>query len=136
DKVSRPARRSSAGRRTGEEDGMERSIDRSLRGVRAGAPLLYWSSALSLAAGVIHLLITPDNFEEWWGYGLFFLAVAVVQLSFGALLLRMWWTAGASGRGGVGPADQRREVFLAAAIVNVALIGLFVLSRTVGVPVL
>jgi hypothetical protein len=35
--------------------------------------VLYTVAALSLLAGLIHLWVMPEHFEEWWGYGTFFL---------------------------------------------------------------
>jgi hypothetical protein len=31
------------------------------------------AAALSLLAAAIHLWVMPEQFEEWWGYGAFFL---------------------------------------------------------------
>jgi hypothetical protein len=41
---------------------------------------LYAAASLSLAAALIHLWVMPEHFEEWWGYGTFFLATAAAQL--------------------------------------------------------
>jgi hypothetical protein len=41
-----------------------------------------------LIAGLIYLWVTPEHFEEWWGYGTFFLIAAVAQMSYVPLLLR------------------------------------------------
>ena len=35
--------------------------------------VLFMVAALSLVAGLIHLWVMPEHFEEWWGYGVFFL---------------------------------------------------------------
>src|SRR5688572_25977588 len=32
-----------------------------------------------LGAGAIHLLVAPEHFQEWWGYGCFFLMLATFQ---------------------------------------------------------
>jgi hypothetical protein len=39
--------------------------------------ILYTVAALSLLAGLIHLGVMPEHFEEWWGYSAFFLVAAV-----------------------------------------------------------
>ena len=39
---------------------------------------LYAAAALSLLAALIHLWAMPEHFEEWWGYGTFFLVFASV----------------------------------------------------------
>jgi hypothetical protein len=36
-------------------------------------------AALSLMAGLIHLWVMPEHFEESWGYGVFFLVAAAAQ---------------------------------------------------------
>ncbi len=55
--------------------------------------VLYTVATLSLLAGLIHLWVMPEHFEEWWGYGTFFLVAAVAQVVYVPLLLR-WpnWT--------------------------------------------
>ncbi len=40
---------------------------------------MYAAAALSLVAALEHLWVVPQHFEEWWGYGAFFLASAVAQ---------------------------------------------------------
>lgn len=50
--------------------------------------ILYLAGALSLVAALAHLWVTPEHFEEWWGYGVFFLVAALVQGLYGAALLR------------------------------------------------
>jgi hypothetical protein len=40
--------------------------------------VLYAAVALSLLAALIHLRVIPEHFEEWWGYGTFFLVCAIV----------------------------------------------------------
>ena len=46
-----------------------------------------WAGSLTIEAGVLHLIVCEDHFREWWGYGVFFLVVALCQLGGGALLL-------------------------------------------------
>ena len=50
--------------------------------------VLYAAAALSLLAALVHLWVTPEHFEEWWGYGTFFLIAAAAQFLYAALLLR------------------------------------------------
>jgi len=83
-------------------------------------PAVYAASGLSLAAALVHLWATPGHLAEWWGYGAFFLAAALLQGSLAALVLR--WS-------GVYP-------LLGAGIAgNLGLVLVFVLTRTNGVPV-
>ncbi len=82
-------------------------------------PILYSTAALSLLAALIHLWVTPKYFEEWWGYGAFFLAAAIAQGAYSAALLR-WsrqWLLLLLGIGG-----------------NLAIVVLYLLTRTVGIP--
>jgi hypothetical protein len=41
---------------------------------------LYAAAALSLLAGLLHLWVTPEHFEQWWGYGAFFVVAAAAQI--------------------------------------------------------
>jgi hypothetical protein len=73
---------------------------------------------LSLAAGYVHLAYMTSHWQEWWAYGAFFLAAAVGQLAFAPLIL---W---------------RRSTWLCLAGIagNVAIAGMYFLSRTAGPP--
>jgi hypothetical protein len=80
--------------------------------------LLYSVAALSLIAGLIHLWVTPEHFEEWWGYGTFFLVAAAAQVVYVPLLLR-WPT---------------RMVLLLGIVGNSAIVLLYLVTRVVGIP--
>jgi hypothetical protein len=87
--------------------------------VRVTKGLLYSAVGLSSVAALIHLWVTPEHFGEWWGYGSFMLAAFVAQAIYAAALLvwprwRLLLRAGISG--------------------NLAIIGMWVVSRTVGTP--
>jgi hypothetical protein len=82
-------------------------------------PTLYAATALSLIAGLVQLWVTPEHFEEWWGYGAFFLVAAAAQYLYIPLLLR-WLT---------------RSVLLAGIAGNLAIVALYRLTRTVRIPV-
>jgi hypothetical protein len=75
-------------------------------------------AALSLMAGLIHLWVTPEHFEEWWGYGAFFLVAAVAQVLYVPLLIR--W--------------PNRTVLLLGIVGNSAIVLLYLLTRVVGIP--
>ncbi len=51
----------------------------------------YWAAGLAMGAGLVHALAGEGHFQEWWGYGLFFLAVSICQFVGGAALL--FWNA-------------------------------------------
>ena len=81
--------------------------------------VLYTVATLSLLAGLIHLWVMPEHFQEWWGYGAFFLVAAVAQVVYVPLLLR--WT--------------NRSVLLFLGITgNSAIVLLYLFTRVVGVP--
>jgi hypothetical protein len=85
----------------------------------AAKGLLYSAVALSSVAALIHLLVTPEHFGEWWGYGTFMLVAFVAQAIYAAALL-VWpgW----------------KLLLLAGVIGNLAIIGMWAVSRTVGIP--
>src|SRR3712207_1272714 len=87
--------------------------------LKAPAPGAAKGLQYSAAAALIHLLVTPEHFGEWWGYGTFMLAAVVAQASFaGVLLVWRGW----------------KLVLLAGSIGNLAISGMWALSRTVGIP--
>ena len=91
----------------------------SLAADRRG-PSLYAAAALSLAAGLIHLSVAPEHFEEWWGYGAFFLVAAAAKLLYAPLALR--WPS--------------RTLLIVGIAGNLAIVALYLLTRTVGIPLL
>jgi hypothetical protein len=76
------------------------------------------AAALSLGVAWVHLVYLSSHLREWWAYGAFFLAAGAGQALFAPLILhrpRPWLVAlGIAG--------------------NVAIIGMYVLSRTAGPP--
>jgi hypothetical protein len=80
--------------------------------------VLYTVASLSLIAGLIHLWVMPEHFQEWWGYGTFFLAAALAQVAYVPLLLR--W--------------PNRTVLVLGIVGNSAIVLLYLLTRGVGIP--
>jgi spore coat protein A, manganese oxidase len=80
--------------------------------------LLYVAAGLSVTAALIHLWVMPEHFEEWWGYGTFFLVATLAQGIYGVSLLR--WPAKLLLSVGIGG--------------NLAIVGFYVMTRTVGIP--
>ncbi len=78
----------------------------------------YVAAGLSLAAALIHLIAMPEHFEEWWGYGAFFLVTAVFQAAYGAVLLRR----------------LRPWLLYLGIAVNLGVIALWLVTRTASVP--
>lgn len=83
-----------------------------------GRKFMHLSAGLSLVAAGIHAIVMPEHFQEWWGYGVFFAVVAAAQGAYSVVLL---W--------------RPRPPLLALGIIgNVAVVVLYIVSRTVGVP--
>src|SRR3954471_197300 len=88
---------------------------------RRAAPRLAAPAAaavLSLAVAWVHFAYVGPHLRQWWAYGAFFLAAGVGQALFAPLVLRRpraWLIAGGSAG-------------------NVAIVGMYVLSRTAGPP--
>jgi hypothetical protein len=79
----------------------------------------WWAAFASLGAGLIHLAAVSEHASAWWVHGVFFLVLGVVQLG---------WAVHAMERGPL-PAPRLY------AAVNAAVIGLWFVSRTTGLPV-
>jgi hypothetical protein len=77
-------------------------------------------AALSLLAAAVHLWVMPEHLEEWWGYGAFFLVLAVAQGMYGLGLLR--WPS--------------RPFLLLGVAGNLAVAILWLVTRTTGIPLL
>ncbi|MBI4202098.1 MAG: hypothetical protein HY532_03145, partial [Chloroflexi bacterium] len=43
---------------------------------------------LSLGSAAVHIIVMPEHFREWWGYGAFFAALASLQAIYGLGLLQ------------------------------------------------
>jgi hypothetical protein len=84
----------------------------------AGRYLRGTLAAFSLVAAAIHFAFAPDHFSEEWSHGLAFVLMGWAQLAWGVLLI-----------------TRPRRWTLAAGIVgNVAIIAVWVVSRTAGLP--
>jgi hypothetical protein len=92
--------------------------------VRAGAlrrlgPAAGAAAGLSLLAAWVHLAYVASHWQDWWAYGAFFLGMGVFQ-------------------GLCAPALVRRPSSAAVALGivagNLAIVGMYVLSRTAGIP--
>jgi len=81
-------------------------------------PAVWAAAALSLLAGWAHMAYLGTHFHQWWAYGVFFAAAGTGQAAFAAVILR--W--------------PRTSVALIAIVGNLAIIGMYIISRTVGVP--
>ena len=76
------------------------------------------ASAAAAGSALVHFAVAPEHFAEWWGFGLFFVLCAEVQLGWALLLGRT--------RG-----NRMLAVGLAGSLFLVAV---WALSRTTGLP--
>ncbi|MEA2246761.1 MAG: hypothetical protein QOH46_1290 [Solirubrobacteraceae bacterium] len=76
------------------------------------------AAACLLGAEAIHTAVIADHYSEWWAEGVFFFALSVLE---GGLAVALVLAPGG-------------RVCLAAVAVSVATIGVWVWSRTIGVP--
>jgi hypothetical protein len=76
------------------------------------------AAALSLGAAWVHLAYVAPHLRQWWAYGAFFLATGIGQALFAPLVLR--W-----------PRPWLAIVGIAG---NIAIVAMYVLSRTNGAP--
>ena len=84
----------------------------------AYADALLHLAALSIVAGAIHAVVASPHFVEAWAYGTFFAVLAAFQLAWA-----VWIYARPSTPG-----------FRIGAGVNAAVIGVWIVSRTTGMP--
>jgi hypothetical protein len=90
-----------------------------LVGLRRGLPLpLALASATAAGSALVHFAVAPEHFAEWWGFGLFFVLSAEVQLGWAVLLKR------ASGN----------RMLAVGLVGSLFLVAVWVLSRTSGLP--
>jgi hypothetical protein len=85
---------------------------------RRSATLLPLVALAGAAAAGVHVVVMPEHFEEATVYGLFFAITATVQFTYSAWLL-------------VRPS---RPLLAVGAIGNLAIVGLWLLTRLVGIP--
>ncbi len=93
-------------------------MDVGVRETGSRSLLPYLAASFSLLAALSHLWAMPEHMREWWGYGAFFLASAVLQGAYATILTR--W--------------PRRSLFLAGIGGNVSILALYLSTRTVGIP--
>ncbi|MDX6691061.1 MAG: hypothetical protein QOG15_2518 [Solirubrobacteraceae bacterium] len=90
------------------------------RPARVRSQTLVTAVALSTAAGVIHGVAMVDHFSHWWAYGVFFLVITYAQVLWAIWIYRH-------------PDDRR--VLVAGAVGNLLIVGVWIVSRSVGVPI-
>lgn len=86
---------------------------------RRGRASLRWAGAAAAVAGAIHVGVAPEHFAGWAPAGVFLLGAGVLQLG---LAVALW-------------GDRLRSLVPVAVLGTAALVLLYVVSRTVGLPV-
>src|SRR5688572_1250727 len=76
------------------------------------------TAVLSAGAGAIHFAVIQSHYEEYWAFGVFFAGAAWLQI-----LWAMWLVA-----------RPGRAVALVGIAINGGITGVWVISRTVGIP--
>ena len=98
--------------------------------------LLVCAALFSIGAAVIHAIVTPEHFEEWWGYGAFFLVATIAQAVFGLLLIVQLWRVRMMSNETRSSSDRFTRLICMVGIVgNLAIIALWIVTRTSGIPV-
>jgi hypothetical protein len=83
---------------------------------RHGSLVIYVAASASAGAASIHFGVVAEHFEEWWGFGLFFVASGVAQLVWAVAVV----------------ASRFRFLIWLGLIGNAAIVVLWIVTRTVG----
>ena len=84
-----------------------------------------------IVSGSAHGLVTQQHFQEWWGYGVFFLATAICLVGFGLALI----TDAINPQYMPGDVNRLRWLMYAVGAIGiVSILGLYLLTRTTGIP--
>jgi len=76
-------------------------------------------ATLSIGAGVIHVAVVPEHLAEEWIFGAFFILAAVFQIAWAVVVVLR----------------PSAIVLTTGALVNGAIIAVWALSRTIGLPI-
>jgi hypothetical protein len=90
-----------------------------------------WAAAAMLGSGAVHGLLVREHLREWWGYGVFFIVASTAQVVFA---LALWTEAVNPHDTGPGWRTARRWMYGLGIAGNLALIVLYVVTRTTGIP--
>lgn len=96
--------------------------------------LLHLAGSLSLTTALIHAMVMPEHFREWWGYGWFFFVVTLAQTICGTGLVLRAWNIGPIGAFEYIWEHHARTFYVAGILGNIAIVVLYGITRTVGMP--
>ncbi len=118
---------------------MERDVQPQTRqstGNRAStyAERLRLAAGLSLAIGIVHLMLSPEYLSQWWGYGFFFMFAGLAQITYGLLLFVLPWFYDDTASFLRGNPPGARLLYVAGALGYLAVVVLYLVTRTFGIP--
>jgi hypothetical protein len=96
--------------------------------------LLWVAGAISALVGLTHLFVSSDYLSRWWGYGYFFIWAGLSQLAFAFVIFLLPWLNGAGNAPEEKRASTMRLVYMVGVVGNLAIVLLYVVTRTLGVP--
>lgn len=76
------------------------------------------AAVLAAVAAGIHAAVTNEHLTAWWGYGMFFFVLTLIQAGFALLVLT----------------ERRPAVFTVGLVGNLAVLALYFVTRAVAVP--
>ena len=94
----------------------EVSPDRFPLPLAASPPPLFLAAACSISAGLIHIAVIAQHFEEYWIYGWFFIVTAVVQLAWALIAIRR----------------PSRAILVSGLLINVVIAAAWIVTRSYG----
>jgi hypothetical protein len=97
---------------------------------------LWLASGISVAVGIVHLLVSPEYFGEWWGYGFFFIYAGLIQIAYALAIFVQPSLQDPADAAPNGPHSVMPAVYRGGAVGNLAIIALYIVTRTVGIPFL
>ncbi len=101
-----------------EAAGLRRGVTR-VNGLGRADVARCWAGFASLGAGLVHLAVLQEHYEQWWLFGAFFAVVGTAQVL---------WAVAALARD---DAPLPRTVSYA----NLVVVGLWLITRTTGLPI-
>ena len=99
-----------------------------------GSTLIKLAGLLSITAAFIHSYVIPEHLSEWWGYGVFFIGTTVLQGLYGIAILLQPWRYEKDGTPLISNASYEKPLYLLGIIGNIAIMILYVITRTLGIP--
>lgn len=96
----------------------------------------YRAAILSFIAALVHGIAMIQYFRDWWGYGVFFVVAVMAQIMYGVVLLVKPWQYDETGGIRASGTGNARTLYVAGLIFTVALIALYFITRTFGIPMM